>query len=311
MIELVEVQQAFYEGQDALKDSLRDKLQLLLPNSVDASYLGFLAGQIELVFETHRSHITKKALHRVSPAPSTAEPPQTGSRPSDPPRKPNRASRRSTLLQSLHRPPPDTPSSASRHSIRTANPNPTKRTSLLHNSTTNRNDHQPPTPAALSPTTAPGQQPAANTITTVPTGESAQHPTPPTTNPRESRDSGIGMPCETCGGGLDDEEPCCCDGGFGGEEEAGEGHDGLSEGRATPGEDVVVGLGLEGGYLFSRGLRPGLGISTTGEVEEEEEEEEEGAHLQGEFEGEAWGGGKFSPASFKQRVLREGFCWVV
>ena len=306
MIELVEVQQAFYEGQDALKDSLRDKLQLLLPDSVDASYLGFLAGQIELVFETHRSHITKKALHRLSTAPSTAEPPQPGSRTSDPPRKPNRASRRSTLLQSLHRSPPDNPSSASRHSIRTANPNPTKRTSLLHNSTTNRNDHQQPTPA-LSPTTAPGQQPTANNITTVPT-DPAQHPTPPTTNPRESRDSGIGMPCETCGGGLDDEEPCCCGGGFGGDE-GDEGHDGLSsEGRATPGEGVVVGLGLEGGYLPSRRLRPGLGISTTGE--EEEEEEEEGVHLQREFEGETWGGGRFSPASFKQRVLREGFCWV-
>ncbi len=72
------------------------------------------------------------------------------------------------------------------------------------------------------------------------------------------------------------------------------------EGCTTSGEGPVVGLGLGGGGHFHR-LRPGLGISTTGE-------EVEGGHLVREFEGEAWG--RFSPASFKQRVLRERFHWV-
>jgi hypothetical protein len=122
VIELDEVQQAFDDELETLKESLCEKLELLVPGVGDHNYLSFLAGQLGLVFDTHRANIMKQCRNRVSgtkggriPESRTPTPAlglglmldaqsqeQQQKQPSKPPMKLNRRSRRSTLLQALH-----------------------------------------------------------------------------------------------------------------------------------------------------------------------------------------------------------------
>ncbi|KAL2264592.1 hypothetical protein VTJ83DRAFT_7102 [Remersonia thermophila] len=120
IVELEEVEEAFDDKQDALKDSLREKLRLLIPNTCHDDYLSFLAGQVELVFETHRANVMKQCRNRVcetgaesgNEAPKlnlglglvldTEVPAQQQKQPAKGPGRSNRRSRRSTLLHSLH-----------------------------------------------------------------------------------------------------------------------------------------------------------------------------------------------------------------
>ncbi|KAK4156594.1 hypothetical protein C8A00DRAFT_12481 [Chaetomidium leptoderma] len=199
--ELVEVEQAFDEGHEALKESLREKLQLLLPPDLDGTYLGFLTGQLELVFETHRVNIMKQSLSRCCSTTSQEQPSTainntqitTEQQGGCPPRKqPNRRSRRNTLLQQpFQRNKTQDDSTTRRHSSRPSSS--TRHTSYYRQSTDR--PLLPHNPRSTHP---------------VSSEEDEQHDTAATnntstnsnSNSSSSRDSGIGMPCDTCDSSL-------------------------------------------------------------------------------------------------------------
>ncbi|KAK3291306.1 uncharacterized protein B0H64DRAFT_450959 [Chaetomium fimeti] len=202
--ELVEVEQAFDEGQDVLKESLREKLQLLLPEALDADYLSFLTGQLELVFETHKVNVMKQSLGRCCSTVSGAQPSKTqGAEHPSASRKPNRQSRRSTLLQNMHR-----------SSIQGPTPAPaSRRTSHISSSTANKRAHRPFSEQSFLCRTDPQQHRPRSTASTTAAASPPleQHilynthggarttlSTNPDPNPRDSRDSGISMPCDAC-----------------------------------------------------------------------------------------------------------------
>ena len=127
-------------------------------------------------------------------------------------------------------------------------------------------------------------------------------------NPRDPRDSGIGLPCEACGG-----EVCCCEG----VGSAGEGGEGGREGEARMGspdceqehhhlEDHVPqspGRALPRLSLRTAGLAAawhGLGSAEAGSSVGGSSGSGSGSGV----------GGRFSPESFKQRVLRAGLVGV-
>ncbi|KAK4034174.1 hypothetical protein C8A01DRAFT_18964, partial [Parachaetomium inaequale] len=187
--ELVEVEQAFDEGQELLKESLREKLQLLLPEAVDSSYLSFLTGQLELVFETHRVNVMKQSLGRGCPTVSGAQPSETQrAEQQSPPRKPNRRSRRSTLLQALQRNSQDT--AAGLASRRASRANSAKPASHLFNEQSFwcRTEVQDRLPTNTIPRHFPAERNPTD----------ARDKYNLNMNPRDSRDSGIGMPCDAC-----------------------------------------------------------------------------------------------------------------
>ncbi|KAL2174625.1 uncharacterized protein P884DRAFT_287299 [Thermothelomyces heterothallicus CBS 202.75] len=178
--ELAEVEQAFDEGQGSLKEELREKLELLLPEPVDPSYLRFLTGQLELVFETHRIDVIKRTLARCRPNVLSREElsrTQPVEQPSAP-KKPSRRSRRSTLLQALQR---------STHA-------PYRRDSSAGGTTTrNKNEsHQLGEPSLLW---SAEHRPSEGKPSLLHAGGSCSLSA---AGPRDSRDSGIGLPCDTC-----------------------------------------------------------------------------------------------------------------
>ncbi|KAK4147371.1 uncharacterized protein C8A04DRAFT_34091 [Dichotomopilus funicola] len=196
--ELVEVEQAFDEEQDALKKSLRDKLHLLLPKDLGTDYLNFLAGQLELVFETHRVNVMKRSISRCrSPA--------SGHSPSGTPRtehqtslkKENRKSRRrSTMLQNILQrgaqgeTSPGLGSPRNPKSIKTGR----KSTQFSPASFLLR---IPRTPKNTLPEATQDESPPSP-MKTPDTDEYGTDSEPNVSSPRDSRDSGIGMPCDTC-----------------------------------------------------------------------------------------------------------------
>ncbi|KAH6843291.1 hypothetical protein B0I37DRAFT_315097 [Chaetomium sp. MPI-CAGE-AT-0009] len=319
--ELVEVEQAFDEGQEMLKEGLREKLKLLLPEALDADYLSFLTGQLELVFETHKVNVMKQSLGRCCSTVSGAQPSRTQrtEHPS-PPRKPNRRSRRSIVLQNIHH-----------SSIQDPTPGPaSRRTSHIASSTANRPANRPFSEQSFLCRTEP-QRPMGTARTTgnasppveeYPLEHALEHPighplkqhppnqhlhnirhSPnPDPNPRDSRDSGISMPCDACAS-----EPCTCaatvhksqtetDA-----ERAGDDGDG-KWGAAPEDQDRNARLAAA---AFPRRSR--LSIQTadlhlhrrSGGVEGWDGDAEGGSGGGGGGEG-----GGFSPESFKQRVLR-------
>lgn len=176
IIELIEIEQAIDDSQGQLKTSIHDKLRLLLPATIDDSYCTFLAGQIELVVETHRANIIRQCL-----APSGKDNMMTdtntttsaGKRTSTIAlaKRQTRRSRRSSLMQSI-RGTKTTADDRTRQSWVATRPGSHSRFSSS---------------SAQSGFTT-------NTKLQVPTS-------------RDSRDSGIGMPCEACGG--EDGVYCC------------------------------------------------------------------------------------------------------
>lgn len=308
--ELVEVEQAFDDGQELLKESLREKLKLLVPGAIDDDYLSFLTGQVELVFETHRVNVMKQSLAR-SCATVSGQLPDTRS--VEPSRKPNRRSRRSTLLHTLQRSAPDsTGGLASRRN---------SRTSGIKQHTANRLSNEPfrlrnmePSQTTNNFLTQPDRrQPFpeywihANPGTTYTT-----EPLTTPTNTRDSRDSGIGMTCETCGA---DSCSCsetassssCTDDEASDDEFAAHGKQHpehqqrpqpkyqISERRHPPRQprlsvdtNVAADMHLLNPRHFSAAERGGRGS-----------QDWEGARSADIT------GGRFSPASFKQRVLRQ------
>ncbi|KAK4098002.1 hypothetical protein N658DRAFT_526620 [Parathielavia hyrcaniae] len=209
-VELVDIEQAFDQGQQTLKATLREKLQLLLPDATGDDYLSFLTGQLELVFDIHRVNVVKQLMGRSSATLTREGPPSTHTvQQQSTARKPNRPSRRSTLLQALRRNP---------NASETAEGPPSRRHSRTGSVARNRHlsNEQPPHRTAGPHTRFPTTPTFPSTCLA-----SDDPPSPhddmdrakaskPNPNPRDSRDSGISMPCEAC------EEPdvCRCDGGI-------------------------------------------------------------------------------------------------
>ncbi|AEO63925.1 uncharacterized protein THITE_2109538 [Thermothielavioides terrestris NRRL 8126] len=359
VVELAEVEQAFDDCQTALKASLREKLGLLLPGVLDNDYLNFLAGQLDLVFETHRVDIMKQAQSRCCSRQS-ADLAHQDEEPSSP-KRPNRKSRRSTLRQSINRiaaPDVPHPAATSRHartrSKHKSYPSGEKPIPIRH-TTPPASAHIPPTAPDDShhhpvPNANPSPAPfyATEQSTTHPTHHNHHHrqqhdpqihdthhphqhaSEAPTA--RDPRDSGIGMPCETCA--LDG--PCQCDAATKqppAELEPRDKHQADKKQRpgggptycAVPGPRPGLRPEISGEQALGRVPSPasvpvpmsapprpprlsirtvgdldarwvGLGVGWGGpEVSGMAEEERAGLA----------GGGRFSPESFKQRVLRQ------
>lgn len=251
---------------------------------MDDNYLSFLTGQLELVFETHRVNVMKQSLNRASITYHGAQPSPTHNISHHaPPQKQDRKSRRNTLLQSLHRPPPSDAPSTRRHSRPASTGTSTSTPSHLRRTTTTFLPASPPLQKTSTPTTPLNTTRPANL---------AKDSNP---NPRDSRDSGIGMPCETC----HQEEPCHCPGAGGvdgkaGEEKGDRAHD--ASAQQTGGRGRYHNRDQQPQQQQQQ-QQPRLSITTTDLCLR-------GGRL---MEGEGLEGGRFSPESFKQRVLRKGF----
>ncbi|KXX74658.1 hypothetical protein MMYC01_209264 [Madurella mycetomatis] len=178
VVELAEIDQIFDEGQEVLKANLREKLRLLLPSTIDDPYCCFVAGQLDLIFETHRADMMRKALSRGG-ASASGEPlsgNQTAETPGQP-RRPNRRSRRSTLLQSIY-------SATVQRQMQASNPK--------------RAGHPRSEVSAYAAEIAPRNLPVPQAQRLSPVPDDLGHSPESTANPvsRELRDSGIGMPCD-------------------------------------------------------------------------------------------------------------------
>src|SRR5438105_3230528 len=104
LVELAEVEQALDDGQGTLKDSLHEKIRMLLPETIDDGYCTFLTGQLELVFETHIANTMRQCLRRVGLTTDLTGTPEPrclpGTRDTNA-RRSTRRSRRSTMLQTI------------------------------------------------------------------------------------------------------------------------------------------------------------------------------------------------------------------
>jgi hypothetical protein len=218
------------------------------------------------------------------------------------PPKPNRRSRRSTLLQSLHRSGPDPAGGSTfrRHS----------RTNSARRTSHQLNEHAPPSKtvphtrfSANSTLTNSSEEIEALSPRTIENTATATYTNIP--NPRDSRDSGIGMPCETC-----DSDPCRCDdtavrvssdmqhlklkSNIGPDRQDQQQHPQQRTGRSP---DLYTNSHQDGA---GRPRQPRLSLNTDslpvrpGLARGEGAAESAGASA----------GGRFSPESFKQRVLR-------
>lgn len=181
VVELAEIDHIFDEGQEALKANLREKLRLLLPSTIDDPYCCFVTGQLDLIFETHRADMMRKALS-LGGAPASGEPlsgNQTAETPG-PPRRPNRRSRRSTLLQGIY-------SATAHRQMQASNANHAGRPrSEVSRYAAEMAPRNPPSPQAQRLSPVPDHLVHSPERT-------AAAPAP-----RELRDSGIGMPCDAC-----------------------------------------------------------------------------------------------------------------
>ncbi|KAL2161868.1 hypothetical protein VTH06DRAFT_7652 [Thermothelomyces fergusii] len=268
--ELAEAEQTFDEGQGSLKDELREKLQLLLPGPVDPSYLGFLTGQLELVFETHRINVIKRTLDRCRSNVGRSEFSQA--RPAEQPsapKKPSRRSRRSTLLQAFQ---------GGTHA-------PSRRESSAGGAARNDEGHQLCEQSASPPRSAESPFSAART------------PSPHAGRPSsslsaagacDSRDSGIGLPCEASSLG-----PC---------QRSAAAHDGNRYHRRQQVQRAQCQHKHGGGKDHRRvsAFQSRLTVQT-----QELHLTYAGSAAGGGGGGDDDGGGGFSPESFKQRLLRQ------
>ncbi|KAK3350279.1 hypothetical protein B0T25DRAFT_457315 [Lasiosphaeria hispida] len=196
VVELVEVEQALDDAQETLKTGLQDKLRLLLPDTIEDSYCTFLAGQLELVYETHRANIMRQCLTRSGstdqPAPAKAAITKRESLV----RRNTRRSRRSTMIQGLRH--PDTseitsdapPEASARLPERNL-----KRLSIR----SSQSDQKPA--AYRTETIASPPRPFSFRPISYRSTSRAETKTPSATgdnNDYSSRDSGIGIACDVC-----------------------------------------------------------------------------------------------------------------
>ncbi|KAK0629274.1 hypothetical protein B0T17DRAFT_597698 [Bombardia bombarda] len=228
VIELVEVEHEFDKGEEALKASLQDMLRLLLANTIDEHFRSFLAGQFELVYETHRANIMRQCLNRGSSAAATDQPKPIAKASNQQVilgRQQNRRSRQSVLFQTLRSPDtydttPNTPgdivSSPLTHDrdnnlgIHNDDSRPQLNGRSL-GSAINGTSRLPLSPLSptlqyavrnktRSPSLAGARSPRLY-ATRSPRGEEIEYP-----GPRDSRDSGISIACHLC-----EVDVCRCD----------------------------------------------------------------------------------------------------
>ncbi|KAK3315837.1 hypothetical protein B0H66DRAFT_559827 [Apodospora peruviana] len=227
VIELVEVEQQFDADQEALKARLQETLRLFLPPTIESDYCRFLAGQLELAFDTHRANTMRKCMSRFSTAATNVQPTMPiqkfgNSQQPNLARRQKRRSRISTVLYSpplpdAVQPPADTregntggpPSSAEKQDDDTESQLFDRHeTELAVSSIVPSEDDVPPTPPPDFPGLPFSQisdqfavRAATKTATEAPAPEGARGGETHMSDydsPRDSRDSGIGMPCEVC-----------------------------------------------------------------------------------------------------------------
>ncbi|KAL2128021.1 hypothetical protein VTI74DRAFT_9841 [Chaetomium olivicolor] len=286
-VELVEIEQSFDEGQEALKLSLREKLRLLLPGVLDNDYLNFLTGQIELVFETHRVNIMKQSSSRHVKRCAEL---RSGSHIKDQPTatKPNRRSRRNTIIQSIHHIAQDTPKEFSAHKQ-------SRRSSIVHTRIpfSERfpfNSARSQAETAIVPTRLHEQPTAPNTHHSKP----LPYPSEYYTDVGNPLNLGIGIPCNWC-----ELESCSCSKG---PLPAGTRckHAGLEHGGHAQAQTLRACAPQHGHSSRRRpqSYHPKLSLTTGGL------DVECSGVVQG-LRGSVSADGRFSPESFKQRVLRQ------
>ncbi|KAM7220389.1 hypothetical protein V8F06_004168 [Rhypophila decipiens] len=213
IVELVEVEQQFNDGQDTLKASLQETLRLFLPPETDSDFCRFLAGQLELTFETHRANTMRNCLNRTASPGTDAhlqhEPPPTAHSADHAvlARRQKRNSKRTSILYSTSV--PSTPRFPLNMAENTDHTTPLPLHSLtnitpsqLQRSHSTRSSNRasrlflslPPSHAihARSPTPSP-QTPVTGALSMTSGDNQSDYDCS-----RESRDSGIGIPCEVC-----------------------------------------------------------------------------------------------------------------
>lgn len=288
----------FDENQEALKSSLRDKLRLLLPSTVDNDYCRFLACQLELVYETHRANIMRQCLDRLSRGEGALRLNREASGQQHSIQRPIRRSRRNTLLLTVQRSSVEPTPGSRRHSqTRSVRYSGQPHTEPLFMLASPRGNTSLPSGPRAEPTPASAYANNSSSTTTTTAATTA--------NPREPRDSGISMPCSTpC-----ELEHCTC---------------------SKPLAPVIHNIHNRACPAMKR-----AGTRTGASPEEKQEQEEErrfcrpgdlreGRHRPslGPLGIWTWGmpenlnspgrdaeGGGFSPQSFKQRVLRKQMMW--
>ncbi|KAK4466853.1 hypothetical protein QBC42DRAFT_258178 [Cladorrhinum samala] len=259
IIELSEIDQAFEDNEEELKKDLKKSLRLFLPEELQDDYCGFVAGQLELVFQTHRAYVIRQCINRLD---ATQNPYKTDASQQTAARRSTRRSRQSSMLQS----------SKTLSVIGTRTPN-----RFSTDSSNQRRHHR----VASTP---PPPNDSYDTSSTSPTliDEDDDHTV--------GRDSGIGISCHICG-----REACIC-----------------TSTLATHQENRVVyeteqdywplssrknerkaSMEVRGRYLRRQPDRASLRVRVGDDIEP--------------FRGETGSGsedGRFSPQSFKQRVMR-------
>ncbi|KAK1759868.1 hypothetical protein QBC47DRAFT_373212 [Echria macrotheca] len=229
LVELAEVEQALDDGQSTLKNSLHEKIRMLLPETIDDSYCTFLTGQLELVFETHVANTMRQCLGRVESTTDftrTSEPRGLPENRDTRARRNTRRSRRSTMLQSIRF--PDTADFFPETHRRASSPQqrPKQRDSFrTHSNHSQEHDQalsrtEPVEVSSTTPSPSPLRLVSHNTLRILPQSTARIHQsTRVCASPdledcsasRDSRDSGIGLLCDACGS-----EICQC-------------HDGISQ----------------------------------------------------------------------------------
>ncbi|KAK3988046.1 hypothetical protein QBC44DRAFT_382762 [Cladorrhinum sp. PSN332] len=277
IIELSEVDQAFDERDEELKANVRRTLRLFLPDEVQDDYCGFLAGQLDLVFQTHRANVIRQCLDLTNAATNIsqqADKPVNGQHQTAA-RRSTRRSRQSSLLQ--HSRP---------FSINTSNKH-LKRLSMDLN--------------AHTPVSTPPPLLDYDTASTSPTliGEDDDH------TAMSSRDSGLGISCDLCG-----TEACrgnCASNMTRDKERQEQERGDISEQERdewilSPKESARrASADVRGRYLRRQPEREVLRVRVDDEMRARLEDPGAGS---GSGSGSGSEDGRFSPQSFKQRVMR-------
>ena len=185
---------------------------MLLPGSVDDDYCRFLTGQLELVFETHRSNTVRQSLNRLQTAPHASGKSRRASwQGGGLVRRQTRRSRRSAILQhGIRVSEPTEPTTIDSRTGGLTSPSPARR--ARGNSDT-RHPAISPTYTDVSVTISPAATPhslnnASHHTNKQHTPIRPEHLTVNTdyhlidNSGRESRDSGIGIPCDSCESGT-------------------------------------------------------------------------------------------------------------
>ncbi|KAK0710130.1 hypothetical protein B0T26DRAFT_679449 [Lasiosphaeria miniovina] len=324
--ELVEFEQEMANDQESLKSELQEKLRLLLPNSIEDDFCHFLAGQLEFVFETHQANVTRKCLNNVDSTRSEQSA-ATRTRPNSTQqegilKRQSRRSRQSTLLQTTvssggHRRTPSDKSDAARRQSRRGprddqptHPTKTARRLPSLSGMLRGGSQSPPLrlAAASGATSSPGtMSSSSNTAFDSDNNDVMDCSADDYANGRDSRDSGIGIPCDVC-----EMESCRCREmilSYAAEDKADgrkpRGHTQVLQASSPPPPPTANASQKtkEPASTFSLRRQTNLRIKTGGIGFRA------ATLTDGDADGKVFspggGGGAFSPQSFKQRLLRK------